>query len=120
MGNKELKTGLKPLHSKQFWRDSTLAFFKEAKRTPGFSLFDFLHGYVYLRWLDIYIGVGTGEHRLSNWIRPLVNLIGRFFIPSNRNTSEKPTVAETYHGKFVSLEAAKQLVTVQGKPPKVF
>jgi ferredoxin len=107
------KTEIIPKRKNKIWKDSTRAFYEEAKRTPGFSLFDFLHGYVYLRWPYLYIGVGTGEHRLSKWIRPLVNIIGKLFISSTEDGSEKPTVAETYHGKVVPLDAAKQLVTVQ-------
>lgn len=96
-----------------FRRASTQAFLEEAECTSGFSFFDFLHGYVYLRWPYLYIGVGTGEHRHSKWIRPLINIIAKLFISSSENGSERPTAAETYHGKVVPLDAAKQLVTVQ-------
>jgi ferredoxin len=113
MDREKIQKDGKPLHKIRIWRDSTLAFIREAKRTPGFSFFDFLHGYVYLRWPYLYIGVGTGEHRLSKWIRPVVNIIGKIFISSNGDRKEKPTVAETYHGKVVPLDAAKQLVMVQ-------
>jgi len=97
----------------RFWKDSTLAFLKVARRTPGFSLLDFIHGYVYLRWLYLYIGVGTGEYKLAKWIRPVANIIGKLFISSNGDPANKPTMAETYHGKVVPLEAAKQLIMVQ-------
>jgi ferredoxin len=99
-------------HRNRLWKKSTQAFLEEAKHTPGFSLFDFLHGYVYLRWPFLYIGVGTGEHKLTKWIRPIANLIGKFFMTSASVPDEKPTVAETYHGKVVPLEAAKQLVSI--------
>ena len=46
-------------------RPSTRAFAREARRTPGYSLFDWLHGYVYGRWPYLYIGIGTGEHPLA-------------------------------------------------------
>ena len=107
------KTEISPLKKNRIWKDSTQAFYEEAKRTPGYSLFDFLHGYVYLRWPYLYIGVGTGEHRLTKWIRPIANILGKLFISSKGNGSDKPSVAETYHGKVVPLEAARQLVTVQ-------
>ena len=94
----------------KIWKDSTLAYFKAARRTPGFSLFDFIHGYVYLRWPYLYIAIGTGEHRYTKWIRPLANIIGKLLTSSNGDPANKPTVAETYHGKVVPLEAAKQLV----------
>jgi ferredoxin len=91
-------------------REATKAFLAEAKRTSGFSRFDFLHGYVYARWPYLYIGIGTGEHWLSKAIRPLVNLIGRWLMP--KKDGKAPTVAETYHGKVVPLEAARQLVSI--------
>lgn len=91
-------------------REATRVFLEEAKRTAGFSRFDFLHGYVYARWLYLYIGIGTGEHWLSKGVRPLVNLIGKWLMP--KKNGNDPTVAETYHGKVVPLEAARQLVTI--------
>ncbi len=45
-------------------RPSTRAFMREARRTPGYSLLDWLHGYIYARWPYLYIGIGTGEHPL--------------------------------------------------------
>jgi ferredoxin len=113
MDPQESRIRLRPMKRIRIWKDSTRAFYEEAKRTPGFSLFDFLHGFIYLRWPYLYIGIGTGEHKLSKWIRPIVNIIGKLFISSREDGSEKPTVAETYHGKVVPLDAAKQLVTVQ-------
>ena len=46
-------------------RPSTRAFIREARRLPGYSFFDWLHGYVYARWVYLYIGIGTGEHPLA-------------------------------------------------------
>ena len=48
-----------------FLSSSTMALIREARRTPGYSLFDWLHGYVYGRWIYHYIGIGTGEHPLA-------------------------------------------------------
>jgi len=81
---------------------------EEARRTPGFSLFDRLHGYVYARWLYPYISVGTGEHPLARMLGPLVGWLTRLF-PDNPS---RVTFADTYHGKVVPLDAATQLVTV--------
>jgi len=47
-----------------FIKSSTRDFIEEGKRTPGYSLLDWLHGYVYARWVYLYIGVGVGEHPL--------------------------------------------------------
>jgi len=81
---------------------------EEARRTPGFSLFDWIHGYVYARWLYLYISTGIGEHLLARVFRPLVGWLARLF-PADSN---RITFADTYHGKVVPLDAATQLVTV--------
>jgi Pyruvate/2-oxoacid:ferredoxin oxidoreductase delta subunit len=94
-------------------RPSTRAFAREARRTSGYSLFDWLHGYVYARWPYLYIGIATGEHPLSRIIRPTVRLAGRLFPPRSDNGGDPVTFADTYHGKVVPLDAATQLVTVE-------
>jgi ferredoxin len=119
---------------RKFWpnlvRPSTLAFAREAQRTPGYSLFDWLHGYVYGRWPYLYIGIGTGEHPLARVFRPLVRLLAQLFPhrPADdrsaeplgsardrrsRRSPDHVTFADTYHGKVMPLEAAKQLLTVE-------
>ncbi len=93
-------------------KPSTRAFTEEARRTPGFSRLDWLHGYVYARWPYLYLRVGTGERPLTRIIAPPVRLLGRLF-PSKTDHGQEPTTyAEGYHGKVVPLEAATQLVTV--------
>lgn len=95
-------------------RPSTRAFIREARRVPGYSLFDWLHGYVYARWPYLYIGIGTGEHPLARKAKPVIAWIDRLIT----HRAERPTAsgsvtfADTYHGKVVTLSAAKQLVTV--------
>jgi len=88
-------------------RPATRAFVREARRTPGFTWFDGLHGYVYGRWPYLYIGIGTGEHPLARLLGPLVRWLSRLF------PSKGSTIADTYHGKAVPLETATQLVTVE-------
>lgn len=109
---------------------ATRRFVEEARRTPGYSWFDFVHGYVYGRWPYLYIGIGTGEHRLARaWAR-LNGWFARLFPPdpdrepveerwtgpqngrARRSTPGKLAFAHTYHGKVVPLEPAKQLVSV--------
>jgi ferredoxin len=94
-------------------RPSTRAFTREARRTPGYSLFDWLHGYVYARWPYLYIGIGTGEHPLARIFGPPVRLIGKLFPPRPDDGHGRVTFADTYHGKVVPFEAASQLVTVE-------
>jgi NAD-dependent dihydropyrimidine dehydrogenase PreA subunit len=106
-------------------RPSTRAFIKEARRTPDYSLFDWLHGYVYARWPYLYISIGTGEHPLTRALGLLGSGVLKLFKlklnirqptdflppPSSQN-SGRITFADTYHGKVVPLEAAKGLVTI--------
>jgi len=97
-------------------RPSTRAFVREARRTPGYSFFDWLHGYIYGRWPYLYIGIGTGEHPLARILERPGRLVLRLFSRWTNNghsTSSSITFADTYHGKVVPLEAARQLVTVQ-------
>jgi ferredoxin len=117
---------MKFLNRKPFsWiiKPSTLEFTKEALRTPGFTRFDWLHGQVYARWPYLYIGIGTGEHRLSKVIRPVVGFLthmlgshdGRQRTPEGSSRPDDPQkigFADTYHGKVVPLEPASQLVMV--------
>src|SRR3990172_12725554 len=97
---------------------STQALFEEGRRTPGYSLFDFLHGYVYGRWPYLYIGIGTGEHRLSAPLGRIYNFLTRFHPsppPEDGSPPKSPgqAFADTYHGKVVPLAAATQLVTIK-------
>jgi hypothetical protein len=94
-------------------RPSTRAFIQEARRTPGFSAFDWLHGYVYARWPYLYIGLGSGEHPLARVLGPAVRLLGRIIPSQPSDGGGQKTWAETYHGKVVPLDAATQLVTVK-------
>jgi ferredoxin len=101
-----------------FIKRSTLSFFLEGRRTPGYSFFDFLHGYLYGRWPYLYIGIGTGEHRLSAPLGRIYNFIARI-LPTNLSAGSPPekspaeAFADTYHGKVVPLSAAVQLVTIK-------
>lgn len=94
---------------------STWAFFREGRRTPGYSLRDGLHGYVYARWPYLYIGFATGERRLPRWLRPVVEAIGRR-LTGARGVSDPAAIqrrfADAYHGKVVSTAAAERLVTL--------
>ena len=92
---------------------STRDLFSEGRRTKGYSWFDFVHGYAYARWPYLYIGIGTQEHPSSAWVVPLVNGIARLFGAFSGGEPHAKGMAETYHGKVVTTEAAKQLVRVQ-------
>jgi Pyruvate/2-oxoacid:ferredoxin oxidoreductase delta subunit len=91
-------------------RPSTRAFVRAAREARDYSTLDWLHGYVYARWPYLYIGVGTGEHRLARLVSPIASFLSRWVIPQDGDGKE--AFADTYHGKVVPLEAARQLVTV--------
>lgn len=106
-----------------FVLSSTKDFFSEARRQgKKFSLYDFLHGYIYARWPYHYIGIGVGEHPWVKRYGPLVRLLVRIIawvklrlgVPTKEQGDDHPTgtIADTYHGKVVPLQAATQLVTV--------
>jgi Pyruvate/2-oxoacid:ferredoxin oxidoreductase delta subunit len=106
----------------RIFRPSTMTFLAEARATPGYSLRDFLHGYLYFRFPYLYISVGTGEHRLARWLEPL----GSFFFPHSANgedpsapgSAARRAFADTYHAKVVPLETARQLVTIEKPIPR--
>jgi NAD-dependent dihydropyrimidine dehydrogenase PreA subunit len=98
---------------------STKAFFDEASKTQGYSFLDRLHGYIYARFIYTYIGIGIGRHPVNKIIAPFASIISRIQSlfrqehPINSSNKPKITVADTYNGKVLPLEAVKQLVSVQ-------
>jgi ferredoxin len=93
-------------------RPSARAFVREARRTPGVSLLDTLHGYVYGRWVYLYLAVGGGHHWLGRLLGPVVKVLARL-IPTRPPEGSTGTFADGYHGKVLPLEAASQLVSVK-------
>jgi ferredoxin len=104
---------MRPKYWPKLLRPSTRAFAREARRTPGYSFFDWLHGYVYARWPYLYIGVGTGEHWLARRLAPVAGWLGRLIASRSDGDSDDATWADGYHGKVVPLDAATQLVTIK-------
>jgi len=95
-------------------KPSTRAFFREARRIPGYPLLEWLHGYFYLRFTYFYIGNAMGVRFPAN----LFNRLAQFWhhIFTRRQHPPQPggiTFADTYHGKVVPLETARQLVLVR-------
>ena len=95
-------------------KSSTRSFYREGKKLPNYSFRDWLHGYVYARWPYFYIGVGTGEHRLTKIFMPIWRIVSKLFHfeSDGKDESNGVTFADTYHGKVVPLEQASQLVTI--------
>jgi len=97
-----------------FVKSSTREFLKEARKVPGYSFFDLLHGYIYGRWPYLYIGIGVGEHPLAKWFAPLGGLVNKLITKKKPDESAESQIgfADTYHGKAIPLETAKQLVMI--------
>jgi NAD-dependent dihydropyrimidine dehydrogenase PreA subunit len=96
---------------------STRAFLQEALRHNKYNLFDFFHGYIYGRWPYLYIGIGTGEHRLAQSYLRLNKLWKRLSFRRNNSSTlpdrpAKSTIADGYHGKVLPFESASRLVTI--------
>lgn len=98
-----------------FVTPSTQAFIEEARKTPGYTFFDLVHGYIYARWPYLYIGIGVGEHPLAKWLAPLGGWINKLITKRKHKEHIHSHIgfADTYHGKAVPLETAKQLVSVR-------
>ncbi len=110
---------------RRHFKPSTRQFYLEGKTVPNYSFFDFLHGYVYLRWTYFYISIATGEHPALRWLKPLVRAISRKIESRAQNDvsnmdinfhskdiKQNITIADTYHGKVVPPVLAEQLVTM--------
>jgi NAD-dependent dihydropyrimidine dehydrogenase PreA subunit len=96
-------------------KDSTRFCLREAKRLPGFSLFDALHGYVYARWPYLYIGTALGEHPLAKAFRRAYRsnaAIADGNGPGNGPSDRGQRFADAYHGKVISTRAATRLITI--------
>ena len=100
-----------------FIKPSTREYYREFKELGRYGMAEWLHGYVYGRWAYFYISVGTGEHRLVKSFKPIANLVYRLFKAVTRigdagAKGTSVTWADAYHGKVVTLESARKLVTL--------
>jgi len=102
-------------NGKHLISSSTRRFYQEGKKVENYSLYDFLHGYLYAKWPYLYIGVATGEHKLSKILQPVFHFLSLILSPftNNHTSDDGSTWADTYHGKVVPIEEAKNLVTIQ-------
>ncbi|MCX7841427.1 MAG: 4Fe-4S ferredoxin, partial [Anaerolineae bacterium] len=96
-------------------KPSTLAFLKEARQTKDFTLFDLIHGYVYLRFPYLYISLAKGDHPLSRRLAPVLRWVGRMIENQARQggNGTNSGFADTYHGKVMPVQEAKQLVSIK-------
>lgn len=97
-----------------FIKPSTRTFFAESRKLGRYGPVEWLHGYIYGRWIYQYIGIGTGEHSIVKYLTPLSNAIKWFFqqVTGLKKSNGGVGFADSYHGKVVTLESARQLVTV--------
>jgi hypothetical protein len=72
---------------------TTRAWVEEARRTPGYSLFDMLHGYVYTRWPYLYIGIAKGDHPLVRVLGPLVRWLAGLLWRQRRSWSPSKRIS---------------------------
>ncbi len=94
-------------------KPSTRAFHDQFATKPNYSLWNWLHGYVYGRWPELYIALGTGRHPLVRTLKPLLALFHRSKHLAPKVDGRKTiTFVDTYHGKVLPLEHAGQLVSV--------
>ena len=106
-------------NSNPFICPSTKKFYSESRANKNHSLGDFIHGYIYGRWIYTYIGVGKGQHPLTKILKPLFRFI-TFLFPKTKVDANNPsagnktkfTFADGYHGKVIPLDKASKLVTI--------
>jgi len=104
--------------SRPLIQPSMREFWREARQQENFSWEYWLHSYAYGRFIYQYISMGVGEHWLVKKIAPVWKLFRKLRNKTKKHklaadTRPRKKMADTYHGKVVPLEAAKQLVTVQ-------
>ena len=96
-------------------KKSTREFIKEARSTRNYSLFDFIHGYFYMRWPYFYIAMGKGDHPLSKKLSGIMSTVLSLFEKFQRKNADSDPgggFAEGYHGKVLPLKTARQLVSI--------
>jgi hypothetical protein len=100
---------------KLFIQASTRAFYQESRQSKNPSLLNFLHGYFYGRWTYFYIALSTGNHPLSQRLAPVLGWVGSFILKNEPGCHDSPgiKIEDTYHGKVIPLQAARELVSVK-------
>ena len=102
--------------TRSFMSVPTRQFLEEARRTPRFSMFDFIHGYTYNRWSHLYVSlaISAEKYRLKFAFDFLVTLYTIFlrWLPKNWGI-RGISFEDSYHGKALPLDSARQLVSVK-------
>ena len=102
-----------------FISPATRQFVREAWKTQKNAPWDFLHSYVYARWPYLYISLGREDHPITKRLKPILQVwqkLRRNSIPQKMvNPSPDQatgTIADSYHGKALPLNQARELVMV--------
>jgi Pyruvate/2-oxoacid:ferredoxin oxidoreductase delta subunit len=98
---------------------SAKKFFQESRANPRHSFGDFIHGYIYGRWIYFYISVAKGRHPLTKILGPLFSFLTHL-LPEPKIAPHDPTAgdnakinfADGYHAKVMPLEKASKLISV--------
>jgi Pyruvate/2-oxoacid:ferredoxin oxidoreductase delta subunit len=93
-------------------KPSTRDFWKRANAIKGYPLAEKIHGYFYLRWPYFYIATGTGSNQLGKFGNKVISAMQKVFPPVPLKQG-KITFVDTYHGKVVPLQTARELVSVK-------
>ena len=93
-------------------KPSTRAYWKSANAIKGYPLSEKLHGYLYMRWPYLYIATGTGSNGLGRFGEKVVAGFIKLFPPKPAKPGQI-TWSDTYHGKVIPLQTARELVSVK-------
>jgi len=91
---------------------STRKYWSEANRIKGYPLTEKLHGYFYLRFPFFYIATATASNRLGKLGAKVISLVTKVF-PPRPAKADQITFADTYHGKVIPLETARELISIK-------
>ena len=95
-----------------FIKPSTRAYWQQANKIPQYPLAEKLHGYFYMRCPYLYIATGTGSNWLGKTGGKVISAVNKIF-PPHAPKAGAITFADTYHGKVIPLQTARELVSVK-------
>ncbi|MCP4168551.1 MAG: 4Fe-4S dicluster domain-containing protein [Chloroflexi bacterium] len=99
----------------KLFSSSAVALFREGRRAGKVSLTEMIHGYIYARWIYLYIDTGLGNSRLARIVGPVFKRLTALLPsrPPQKIHGETGTLADSYHGKVITLDVATQFVSVE-------
>ncbi len=94
-------------------RPSTRAFWRAALARKDSSLWEALHGYIYLRSPRLYIRIGMGRGKAARMLQEPLYKLGRLLGWWGEDAGKR--FADTYHAKVMPVEQARRFLDV-GRP----